>query len=45
MAPGQASGSPIGSPDASETPPTTRYVTAALPVGDQMTDFSRRSAK
>jgi hypothetical protein len=45
IAPGQASGSPIGSPLTSSTPCTTRYVSAALPLPDQTTLLSRRSAK
>ena len=45
IAPGHASGSPIGSPLASITPVTTRYPTQDLPVGDQIMLLSRRRAK
>ena len=45
IAPGQASGSPMGSPLASMTPETTRYPTQDLPVGDQITLLSWRSVK
>jgi hypothetical protein len=45
MAAGHASGSPSGSPEASITPETTRYEIAALPLGENSTDLSRRNAK
>ena len=40
-----ASTSPSGSPLARLTPLTTRYVTAALPLGENTTALSRRVAK
>ena len=45
IAPGQASTSPSGSPEASATPATTRWATAALPDGENTTALSGRSAK
>ena len=45
IAPGHASGSPMGSPLASITPDTTRYPMQDLPLGDQITFLSLRSAK